>query len=96
MYTVTVSITFSAPEQARTAIDLFARNGGYQATVPDPENEGETMDNPVTADDFAAEYLRLLLGRRAREQAESEARVAVNAQLDPILNTATVVLTLPE
>ena len=88
-----LTITFAGfPSQAArdSAVAALARNAGWTATVPDPDNEGQVMPNPITVTEAAAAHARAILGTRVREQLAAETNAGLQAQLDNTLNPVTV------
>jgi hypothetical protein len=63
---VVVSFTFNINAHAVRQRDAICGRNGYTATLPDPNNPGETIPNPETKEQFAK--------RMTREWWQSETR----------------------
>lgn len=70
------------------AINGFVAQG-YQATIPDPDNAGQTIDNPQTPEQFMCErifnYISEVSKANAVSVAMEQARQQVTAMADDVI-----------
>ena len=67
--TITIDVAFLTTEQRDAATLLFARSGGWQATV-----DGEP--NPISAEDYGVTMIANYLRQRVSEQSAYDAQIA--------------------
>ena len=85
MATLTLTFDTGAATVASIVDDLAAANG-YQATIPDPANPGQTLPNPQTKAAFAKEMVRQYIVRTIRDyRKEAAAKLAREAAAEPTL-----------
>ena len=68
------------------AVDALCTQGGYRATLPDPNNAGQTIPNPQTKNQFAKQQLRDFVRNAVLEQ-RNRAAQAANQPVDEGLIT---------
>ena len=81
--TITLDGAFLTEEQRDAATLLFARSGGWQATV-----DGES--NPVTAEDYGVGMIAGYLRQRVSEQSAYDAQIAAAQEVAELLEGVTV------
>ena len=81
--TITIDVAFLTEEQRDAATLLFARSGGWQATV-----DGEP--NPVTAEAYGVGMLAGYLRQRVSEQSAYDAQITAAQAVTDLLNGVTV------
>ena len=67
--TITIDVAFLTTEQRDAATLIFARSGGWQATV-----DGEP--NPISAEDYGVTMIANYLRQRVSEQSAYDAQIA--------------------
>ena len=79
-------IWFRDAAAKQKAIDRFAEAYGWPATVPDPTRPGQTIANPVTAQEFfnnqLTKYIRDVIRAQAVQNAANSAGAAAGATED--------------
>jgi hypothetical protein len=81
--TITIDVAFLTEEQRDAATLLFARSGGWQATV-----DGEP--NPITAEDYGVTMIAGYLRQRVSEQSAYDAQIAAAQAVSDLLDGVTV------
>ena len=81
--TITINVAFLTEEQQDAATLLFARSGGWQATV-----DGEP--NPITAEDYGVTMIAQYLRQRVSEQSAYDAQIAAAQAVTDLLEGVTV------
>jgi len=81
--TITIDVAFLTDEQRDAATLLFARSGGWQATV-----DGEP--NPVSAEDYGVTMIANYLRQRVSEQSAYDAQIAAAQATADLLDGVTV------
>jgi hypothetical protein len=81
--TITIDVAFLTTEQRDAATILFARSGGWQATV-----DGEP--NPVTAEAYGVTMIAGYLRQRVSEQSAYDAQIAAAQEVAELLEGVTV------
>lgn len=66
------------------ALNALCAQGGYSATIPDPQDAGQTIANPVTKAAFAKQVIRDYVRNAVYEQ-RNRAAQAANQPVDPTL-----------
>lgn len=79
-------IWFRDTAAKQKTIDRFCEAYGWTATVPDPARPGQTIANPVTAQEFfnaqLTKYIREVIRAQAVQNAASSAGAAAGATED--------------
>jgi hypothetical protein len=65
-------------------IDAMALEYGYQATIPDPANPGQTIPNPQTKAQFGKAQIGRIIKEAVRNQERQAARAAAEAGITDI------------
>jgi hypothetical protein len=81
--TITIDVAFLTEEQRDAATLLFARSGGWQATV-----DGEP--NPVSAEAYGVTMIANYLRQRVSEQSAYDAQIAAAQATTDLLDGVTV------
>jgi len=81
--TITIDVAFLTEEQRDAATLLFARSGGWQATV-----DGDP--NPITAEDYGVTMIAGYLRQRVSEQSAYDAQIAAAQATADLLDGVTV------
>jgi hypothetical protein len=81
--TITIDVVFLTEEQRDAATLLFARSGGWQATV-----DGEP--NPISAEDYGVTMIAGYLRQRVSEQSAYDAQIAAAQATADLLDGVTV------
>jgi len=81
--TITIDVAFLTTEQRDAATLLFARSGGWQATV-----DGEP--NPISAEDYGVTMIANYLRQRVSEQSAYDAQIAAAQATADLLDGVTV------
>ena len=81
--TITIDVAFLTEEQRDSATLLFARSGGWQATV-----DGEP--NTVSAEDYGVTMIANYLRQRVSEQSAYDAQIAAAQAVTDLLDGVTV------
>jgi len=81
--TITINIAFLTEDQRDAATLLFARSGGWQATI-----DGEP--NPVSAEDYGVTMIATYLRQRVSEQSAYDAQIAAAQAVADLLDGVTV------
>jgi hypothetical protein len=81
--TITIDVAFLTEEQRDAATLLFARSGGWQATV-----DGEP--NPVSAEDYGVTMIAGYLRQRVSEQSAYDSQIAAAQEVADLLDGVTV------
>jgi hypothetical protein len=81
--TITIDVAFLTEEQRDSATLLFARSGGWQATV-----DGEP--NPVSAEAYGVGMIAGYLRQRVSEQSAYDAQIAAAVATTDLLDGVTV------
>jgi hypothetical protein len=81
--TITIDVAFLTEEQRDAATLLFARSGGWQATV-----DGEP--NPVSAEDYGVTMIAGYLRQRVSEQSAYDAQIAAAQATADLLDGVSV------
>jgi hypothetical protein len=79
-------IWFRDPPAKQRIIDRFCETYGWTATVPDPARPGQTIANPVTAQEFfhaqLTKYIREVVRAQAVQNAANSAGATAGATED--------------
>ena len=93
MTTLTLTITTANQEQMDANINAFAMATGYKPTVEN--DEGETVPNPVSAEDYGRDrirhYIQSNVSRYITNAKLEEARVSAAETIEAAIDGATVV-----
>jgi len=81
--TITINVAFLTEEQRDAATLLFARSGGWQATI-----DGEP--NPVSAEAYGVTMLANYLRSGVASQSAYDAQIAAAQEVDDLLDGVTV------
>ena len=81
--TITIDVAFLTEEQRDSATLLFARSGGWQATI-----DGEP--NPITAEAYGVTMIAQYLRQRVSEQSAYDAQIAAAQAVTDLLEGVTV------
>jgi hypothetical protein len=81
--TITIDVAFLTEQQRDAATLLFARSGGWQATV-----DGEP--NPISAEAYGVGMLANYLRQRVSEQSAYDAQIAAAQAVSELLDGVTV------
>ena len=81
--TITIDVAFLTTEQRDSATLLFARSGGWQATV-----DGEP--NPISAEDYGVTMIAGYLRQRVSEQSAYDAQIEAAQAVTDLLEGVTV------
>ena len=83
--TITINVAFLTEEQRDAATLLFARSGGWQATV-----DGEP--NPVSAEDYGVNMLANYLRSAVASQSSYDAQIVAAQEVADLLDGVTVTI----
>jgi len=81
--TITIDVAFLSEEQRNAATLLFARSGGWQATV-----DGEP--NPVSAEEYGVTMIANYLRSGVASQSAYDAQIAAAQEVTDLLEGVTV------
>ena len=81
--TITIDVAFLTEDQRDSATLLFARSGGWQATV-----DGEP--NPISAEAYGVTMIAQYLRQRVSEQSAYDAQIAAAQAVTDLLEGVTV------
>jgi hypothetical protein len=81
--TITIDVAFLTEDQRDAATILFARSGGWQATI-----DGEL--NPISAEAYGVEMLAKYLRRGVSDQSTLDAQIAAAQATAELLDGVTV------
>ena len=81
--TITIDVAFLTEEQRDSATLLFARSGGWQATV-----DGEP--NPISAEAYGVTMIAQYLRQRVSEQSAYDAQIEAAQAVTDLLEGVTV------
>jgi hypothetical protein len=68
-------------------VDAMAITYGYQATIPDPQNAGQSIANPETKAQFAKAQIKRIITEAVKNAEMHEARKAAEATVTDITLT---------
>ena len=81
--TITIDVAFLTEDQRDSATLLFARSGGWQATV-------DGQPNPISAEDYGVTMIANYLRQRVSEQSAYDAQIAAAQAVADLLAGVTV------
>ena len=81
--TITIDVAFLTEEQRDSATLLFARSGGWQATI-----DGEP--NPISAEDYGITMIASYLRSGVASQSAYDAQIAAAQEVAELLEGVTV------
>ena len=81
--TITIDVAFLTEEQRNSATLLFARSGGWQATV-------DGNPNPITPEEYGVTMIANYLRQRVGDQSSYDAQIAAAQATADLLNGVTV------
>ena len=81
--TITIDVAFLTEEQRDSATLLFARSGGWQATV-------DGQPNPVSAEDYGVTMIASYLRSGVASQSAYDAQIAAAQAVTDLLEGVTV------
>ena len=81
--TITIDVAFLTEEQRDAATLLFARSGGWQATM-------DNDPNPITAEAYGVGMIANYLRQRVSEQSAYDAQIAAAQAVTDLLDGVTV------
>ena len=86
MATLSLSCDTGSVTVARI-VDAMALHYGYQATIPDPANAGQTIANPETKTQFAKSQIRRIIMEAVKSAEVAQVRQAAEATVTDITLT---------